>query len=186
MLTIKNLQKIEDTLKEALSMNRDEILSLIDTKNTMLRDINYQILELQSYRNEIKDQFDIINEKEKKEILILSGKAEKDRIKNMSDYKKAEKKTNSFIEYLAKSNKKLESQIGNLTTSIDTKLQINDKIESQIENNKKNVQSEDQSEVIKVNQSLVESEATSMKNEFFIAIIIIVVTILFILYLVII
>jgi len=179
----KKLQKTEDTIKEALSMSRDEIISIIETKNVILRDINYQILELQSYRNEIKDQFDILNEKEKTEILILSQKAEKDRVTYMDDYKKAENETNSFIESLAKSNKNLETQIGNLTTSIDTKLQINDKLESQIENNIKNVQTDDQNEIINVNKSLVESQVSTMKNEFFIAIIIICVTILFILYL---
>ena len=53
----------------------------------MIKDINYQMIELQLFRNEINDSFSILNEKEKKELLALSSNEEKNRIQNMGLYR---------------------------------------------------------------------------------------------------
>jgi hypothetical protein len=178
----KKLQESEDTIRDALSSNREEILKLIDEKNAMIKDINYQMIELQLFRNEINDSFSILNEAEKKELLLLSDNEEKNRIKNMDSYRKYSKDINSFISYLSTSNKELESQISNSSKDIDVKLQINNKLEQEIDYNTKSTLSEEDSEIIDVNEKLITSQVSSIKTTFYLQLGVIIISILFILY----
>ncbi len=178
----KKLQENEDTIRDALSSNREEILKLIDEKNAMIKDINYQMVELQLFRNEINDSFSILNETEKKELLLLSDNEEKNRIKNMDSYRKYSKDINSFISYLSTSNKELERQISNSSKDIDVKLQINNKLEQEIDYNKKSTLSEEDSEIIDVNQKLITSQVSSIKTTFYLELGVIIISILVILY----
>ncbi len=179
----KKLQEREDVIRDSLTSNKEEILRLIDEKNAMIKDLNYQMLELQLFRNEINESFSILNENEKKEILALSDKEETERIKNIDLYRKSSKEANSFISYLSNSNKDLESQISNSSKDIDVKLQINNKLEKEINYNKKSTLSEEDSEIIDVNKKLITSQVSSIKTTFYLELLVIIISVLCILYL---
>ena len=70
----------KQTLEELLTKSQSEYSNMINEKNKIIADINYQLLDFDIFKNEIKDQFDQLNNSEKEKLTLMVNDTEKLRI----------------------------------------------------------------------------------------------------------
>ena len=178
-----DLNNQKETLSELLTKNQSDYNNLIDEKNKIIKNINYQLLDLDIFKNEIKDQFNELNDNENKKITLIFKNAEKERADNVKKFRIAEKNVDNYISSLEKSNRIIENKISGITDEIDTQLTENNKLELNIETNKLLINTKNTSEIIKSNHIILLSKLSKTKTLFYMGIIAIIIILCFIIYL---
>ena len=178
-----DLNNQKETLGELLSKNQSDYNNLIDEKNKMIKNINYQLLDLDIFKNEIKDQFNELNDTENKKITLIVNDAEKKRLDDVKKFRIAEKNVDNYISSLEKSNRIIENKISGITDEIDTQLTENNKLELNIETNKLLINTTNTSEIIKSNHQILLNKLSKNKTLFYMSIIGIIIILCFIIYL---
>ena len=141
------------------------------------------MLDLDIFKNEIKDQFNELNDNENKKLTLIVNDIEKIRLDDLKKFRIAEKNVDNYISSLEKSNRIIENKISGITDEIDTQLTQNNKLELNIQTNKLLINSNDTSEIIKSNYVIVLAKLSRTKTLFYMAIIGIIILICFIMYL---
>ena len=177
-----NINTEKETLSEILSAGREDYQNLINEKNNIIKDINYQLLDLDLFKNDIKDQFDTLNETEKQKITLIVNDAEKLRLDNLDKFRQSEINVNDYINKLTTSNRSIENEISGITQDIDTQLTENNQLELNIETNQLKTSKNDTNEIIKTNKEILSNKLSNSKRDFYIGIFGIIILLSFILF----
>ena len=175
-----NIQK--ETLGDILSKSTQDYQNIMNDKNNMLKDINYQLLDLDLFKNDIKDQFSTLNDTEKQKITLIVNDAEKLRLDNLDKFRQSETNVNNYINTLTTSNRSIENEISGITEDIDTQLTENNKLELNIQTNQLLTSKKDTNEIIKTNKEILLNKLSNTKKDFYVGIFGIIILIFFILF----
>ena len=167
-------------LKQMLGTSRIGYYKLFRSKINEIRNINYNIAEVEVFKNEISTIFNDLNEKEKLELTKIVELTENERVDMLEQFRKAEIDIIDYIKYLAGSNHSMENEIKGLIQDIGEKLDTNNKLELAISINSSNVKSDDLQEIINENGSIIDNQIYYKRNEFILISIILIALITFI------
>jgi hypothetical protein len=172
---ITRLQTKKDEINDDTAKNSAENVIMLDT-------IESTSMELEMYKNDVQTMFRDLKEKEKQELNQLILKSEKNRVNNIKLYKKSEENVEKFINELVSLNKKTETEINKLVGSLDIKLEINNQLGLNLEQNKSTKSYEDLTEIINTNFNIAKSSLTTERRFFFLGIIEIILILLLLFY----
>jgi hypothetical protein len=153
---------------------------IFNQKNNEIRNINFNLVKINLFKNDIEVSFKDLNEKEKLELNKIVEMVEKERLDMLQQFRKAEIDVIDYIKFLADSNNSMENEIKGLSEDIDGKLNQNNKLELDISINSSNAKSDDLEEIIKSNESVIDNQIYYKRNEFLLMIIVLIILIIFI------
>ena len=177
-----NMNSEKEELGDILSKSTEEYNNIINEKNNIIKDINYQLLDLDLFKNDIKDQFNTLNDTEKQKITLIVNDAEKLRLDNLDKFRQSETNVNNYIDTLTTSNRSIENEISGITQDIDTQLTENNKLELSLETNQLKTSKKDTNEIIKTNKEILLNKLSNSKKDFYIGIFGIIILVFFILF----
>jgi hypothetical protein len=172
---INRLQTKKDEINDDKTKTTAENVVMLDT-------IESTLMELEMYKNDVQTMFRDLKEKEKQELNQLIIKSEKNRVNNVKLYKKSEENVEKFINELVSLNKKTETEINKLVGSLDIKLEINNQLGLNLEQNKSTKSYEDLTEIVNTNFNITKSSLTTERRFFFLGIIEIILILLLLFY----
>ena len=172
---ITRLQTKKDEINDDTAKNSAENVIMLDT-------IESTSMELEMYKNDVQTMFRDLKEKEKKELYQLILKSDKNRINNLKLFKKSEENVEKFINELVSLNKKTETEINKLVGSLDIKLEINNQLGLNLEQNKSTKSYEDLTEIVNTNFNIAKSSFITERRFFFLGILEIILILLLLFY----
>ena len=172
---ITRLQTKKDEINDDTAKNSAENVIMLDT-------IESTSMELEMYKNDVQTMFRDLKEKEKQELYQLILKSDKNRINNLKLFKKSEENVEKFINELVSLNKKTETEINKLVGSLDIKLEINNQLGLNLEQNKSTKSYEDLTEIVNTNFNIAKSSFITERRFFFLGILEIILILLLLFY----
>jgi hypothetical protein len=125
-----------EAMEVTAATSETQFQTMFQVKNSEISQINFQLLQLETFREDIKHEFETLNSKEEEELIKLAETSEVERLQNIKDYKKADSELNKFIISTAELNKQMENRIKTMMNDVDEKLTENNDIKLNVEKNR--------------------------------------------------
>lgn len=168
-----------EALKNMLEKKGGDYFKLFKQKNDMIKSINYNLVKINNFKNDIEAEFKDLNEKEKFELNKIVEQTETERLAMLEQFRKAEIDVMDYMKYLADSNRDTENEIKGLIGDIDNKLNKNNKLELDISMNSSNAKPDDLQEIINSNDSVLDNQIYYKRNEFMLTITVLLILFIF-------
>jgi hypothetical protein len=168
-----------EALQSMLGKQGSNYFKLFKQKNNMIKTINYNLVKINNFKNDIQNEFNVLNEKEKVELNKIVEQTERERLDMLEQFRKAEIDVMDYIKYLADSNRDMENEIRGLIGDIDNKLNKNNKLELDISMNSSNAKPDDLQEIINSNGSVLDNQIYYKRNEFMLTITVLLILFIF-------
>ncbi len=168
-----------EALQSMLGKQGSNYFKLFKQKNNMIKTINYNLVKINNFKNDIEAEFKDLNEKEKVELNKIVEQTERERLDMLEQFRKAEIDVMDYIKYLADSNRDMENEIKGLIGDIDNKLNKNNKLELDISMNSSNAKPDDLQEIINSNGSVLDNQIYYKRNEFMLTITVLLILFIF-------
>jgi hypothetical protein len=159
-----------DDLTQQVAKNKDEYINMLNRNIKVLEDLNYTIAELEIFKSEITNEFIILIQNEKQELINLGVEALNRKKTSYDDYVRTVNDIQTFINQLINENANLEIQTNNLADDIDENLESYDKLTSTYEKRNPVKTKKDLDLIILSNQEVINNQVKSIKTVFYIGI----------------
>ena len=159
-----------DDLTNQVAKNKDEYINMLNRNIEVVNELNDTIEELEIFKTDITEEFDVLIENEKTQLINFANNALNKKRESYATYSKTVDDIDAFINQLIKNNQELEIITNNLADDIDENLEQYDKMTSTYEDRKPAKAKSDLELLISTNTRLPNNQIKNTKIIFYLSI----------------